>query len=74
MDEQKRNALQRLLQRLKDDWVQEIPLETAACEVCRKTDCTEDEWIRCENRIAHAKCLEEIRLKRRGQKKNNPTT
>ena len=74
MDDQKRNILQRVLQRLKNEWVQEIPLEIAACEVCRKTECTEDEWITCENRIAHAKCLEEIRLKRKGQNKNNLAT
>lgn len=64
MNQHKRNTLKNILRRLKNDWIQEIPLEIAACEICRKTECSEDEWIRCENRIAHARCLEEIRAKR----------
>ncbi|MCB0192248.1 MAG: hypothetical protein KDJ65_09930 [Anaerolineae bacterium] len=67
MDNQKRNVLRNLLKRIKDEWVQEIPLELSACEVCRKTECNQDEWIVCENRIAHAKCLEEIRAREAGQ-------
>ncbi|MCB9076061.1 MAG: hypothetical protein H6631_00545 [Anaerolineaceae bacterium] len=74
MDKQKRTILQRILLRIKDEIVQEVPADLAACEICRKTDCRDDEWITCENRIAHAKCLEEIRLHRANKNKNNLAT
>ncbi|MCB0210576.1 MAG: hypothetical protein KDJ52_14655 [Anaerolineae bacterium] len=74
MNNQKHNILKGILQRIKDDWIQEIPLELAACEVCRKTECSEDEWIVCENRIAHAKCLEEIRAREAGRNENSRAT
>ncbi len=52
--------LQRLLKNLKKEIVQDIPDELAACEVCGATDCNSDEWIHCENRIAHAECLKAL--------------
>jgi len=59
MDEQNRNRLKRLLQTISQPIIQDVPPELDACEFCRKTECSQDEWIVCENRIAHAKCLEE---------------
>lgn len=59
MDEQTRSKLKRLLQTISEHAIQEVPPEMYACEICRRTDCSQDEWIVCENRIAHAKCLEE---------------
>ena len=64
MDQQKRNILKDILRRVKINLIAETPAELSACEICRKTECTEDEWISCENRIAHAKCLEELKAKR----------
>ncbi len=52
--------LQELLKNLKKEIIQDIPDELAACEVCGATDCRNDEWIHCENRIAHEKCLRQI--------------
>ena len=72
MNQQKRNALKNILRRVKINLIQETPVEISACEICRKTECSEDEWIRCENRIAHAKCLEELRV-RKAKKEENQT-
>ncbi len=58
MDAQKRSRLRRLLERIGNGIVRDIPPGLAACEICKKTECAQDEWIACENRIAHAKCLE----------------
>jgi hypothetical protein len=65
MDEQNRSRLKRILQTISQQLIQEIPPELSACEICRKTECSQDEWIVCENRIAHAKCLEESQGKTR---------
>lgn len=59
MDEQARSRLKWLLQTIGRRTIQEVPPELYACEICRQTDCSQDQWIVCENRIAHAKCLEE---------------
>ena len=58
VEEQNRNRLKRLLQDISQCIIQDVPPELDACEICRKTECLQDEWIVCENRIAHAKCLE----------------
>jgi hypothetical protein len=59
VDEQNKNMLKRLLQGIiSQHIIQDVPPELDACEICRKTECLQDEWIACENRIAHAKCLE----------------
>ena len=60
LDEQNKNQLKRLLQRISQHIIQDVPPELHACEICRKTECLQDEWIACENRIAHVKCLETI--------------
>jgi hypothetical protein len=65
MDAQTRARLKQLLQRIGKRIVQDVPHELDACEICRKSECTHDEWIVCENRIAHAKCLEELQDKKR---------
>jgi hypothetical protein len=65
MDEQNRSRLKRVLQTISQQFIQDVPPELSACEICRKTECSQDEWIVCENRIAHAKCLEESQDKTR---------
>jgi hypothetical protein len=60
MNAAKQSRLRRVLQRMARSIVQHVPNDLDACEICRKTECTQDEWIVCEDRIAHAKCLEEI--------------
>jgi len=60
MDAEKRSRLRRVLQQIGRSIIQDVPVGLDACEICRKTECTQDEWIVCENRIAHSKCLEEI--------------
>lgn len=60
MEAPRYSRLKRVLQRIGESILQDVPSELAACEICRKTECTEDEWIVCDNRIAHAKCLEGI--------------
>ena len=68
MDEQIRSRLQRLLKALSQRIIQEVPPELEACEICRKTECSQDEWIVCETRIAHAKCLETYQEKMQSQR------
>lgn len=63
MDEQNRSRLRLLLQTISQRIIQDVPPELDACEICRKTECSQDEWIVCEDRIAHAKCLEEYQDK-----------
>ncbi len=65
MDEQNRNRLKRLLQTIRQGIIQDVPPDLHACEICRKTECSQDEWIVCEKRIAHMKCLEEYQNKTR---------
>lgn len=44
-----------LLQRLKDQIVQEVPEADALCEFdCRKQQCKEGEWATCERRLHKA--------------------
>ena len=56
MNKEQKSRLQRLLQR----FAQEVPPELEACLICQKSECSQDEWIACDNRIAHAKCLKKI--------------
>jgi len=65
MDEQARSRLKGLLQAISKSTIQEVPPGLYACEICRQAECSQDEWIVCENRIAHAKCLEEHQAKTR---------
>jgi hypothetical protein len=58
MKEQVRSRLKRLLQTIGQRTIQEVPPGLYACETCRRTECLQDEWIVCQNRIAQAKCLE----------------
>ena len=63
LDEQNKIQLKRLLQSIGQHIIQDVPPELHACEICRKTECLQDEWIACENRIAHMKCLEALQDK-----------
>lgn len=60
MNKSKLDILKNVLKNLKSEIIQDVPDELSECEVCRKTECTNDEWIQCKNRIAHMKCLEEL--------------
>ena len=59
MDEPTKSRLKRLLETIRQRNIQDVPPELYACEICRRTECLHDEWIVCENRIAHARCLAE---------------
>ena len=63
LDEQNKIQLKRLLQSISQHIIQDVPPKLHACEICRKTECLQDEWIACENRIAHMKCLEALQDK-----------
>lgn len=52
--------LKTILKNFKNEIIQDVPDELGECEICRKTECSNDKWITCENRIAHMKCLEEM--------------
>ena len=45
----------RFLKKIKNEIVQDVPSELEECLVCGKSKCPNEEWIRCENRIAHMK-------------------
>lgn len=64
MDDQDRSRLRQVLQSIGRRIIQDVPPKLDACEICRKTECSHDEWIVCENRIAHAKCLEALQDKK----------
>jgi hypothetical protein len=59
MDDPAKGRLKRLLNKIGERAIREVPPELYACEICRRTECLHDEWIVCENRIAHARCLAE---------------
>jgi hypothetical protein len=59
MDAQAGSRLRQLLRNISQRMIQEVPPELDACEMsCRRIDCSQYEWIVCENRIARANCLE----------------
>ena len=44
----------KLWRRLKGQIVGEVPLEVALCECdCRKPSCLENDWAKCERRLAY---------------------
>jgi len=48
--------LQRLSKWVLDQIVQEVPEDSALCEFdCRKGQCTQGEWARCERRLCRAR-------------------
>lgn len=57
------NSLKRVFEKFKNEIIQEIPNELSECEICRKTECSEDKFISCKNRIVHMNCLEEMKKK-----------
>ncbi len=63
-DDQHESMLKRLLHTTSQHIIQDVPPELHACEICRKTECLQDEWITCENRLVHAKCIGEIEDKK----------
>ena len=42
---------QRMFQRLSRLIIEDVPPEIDACETCRETECTEERFETCENRI-----------------------
>lgn len=65
MNNTKLDKLKRALKNFKNGIILDVPNELAECLVCRKNECHNGEWIRCENRIAHMKCLEQLAKKER---------
>lgn len=65
MEKQRQSWLRRLLQRIGAGIIADVPSELYACEVCRKNQCAQGDWVVCENRIAQAKLLEAIQGKER---------
>jgi len=59
MEDPAKDRLKRLLTTIRQRIIQEVPPELDACEICRRTECLQDEWIVCENRIAHVRCRAE---------------
>jgi len=48
-------SLRTIWQRLKRQWVDEVPEDIAICEFdCRKNQCLYDEWATCERRTSKA--------------------
>ena len=45
--------LSRLLSRIKNALIADMPVELDACEICRKTECSHGKWESCENRLNH---------------------
>jgi hypothetical protein len=43
----------RLLKKIKNEIVQDVPSELEECLVCGKNKCPNEKWTSCENRIAH---------------------
>ena len=68
-----RGALHRLKSRVADAIVQDCPPELYACEVCSRLQCSSEEWLTCEKRLAAAQfmrtgdmaALERLKLIRR---------
>jgi hypothetical protein len=52
-----RSWLKRLVQAISQRAIQEVPPELEACQYCRKSDCSQNEWLVCEDRIGQAKRL-----------------
>jgi hypothetical protein len=46
------DPLSRWWHRLQDAVVQDMPAELEACEDCRVTDCTQQQWQQCARRLA----------------------
>lgn len=57
------SILTKLWRKIKSAIVQDLPVELDACELCRKTECSQGHWQDCTNRIEHAKRLEIDRAK-----------
>jgi hypothetical protein len=48
----KKNALTRLWGWVKDEFIQDVPEETAICAFdCAKEQCTREEWEACDRRL-----------------------
>ena len=60
MSSEKISRLKSVLMNLRGEFISDIPKELEECEICRETECSNDRWIKCENRLAHMKCLEEL--------------
>lgn len=45
------------LKRLKGSIVQDCPPELYACEVCKKLECNNEEWLHCEKRLEAAEFM-----------------
>ncbi|MFT6908417.1 MAG: transcription initiation factor IIE alpha subunit [Oleiphilaceae bacterium] len=53
--------LKNILKSLKNSIIQEVPNELYACEICKKKECDNEQWINCENRITHMTRLDDLK-------------
>lgn len=42
------------LAKIKNSIIQDCPPELNACEICRKLECNDEEWLNCEKRLQFA--------------------
>ncbi len=45
----------RLLKKIRNEIVQDVPSELEECLVCGKIECSNEKWLHCKNRISHMK-------------------
>jgi len=62
MPKQYQNLFTRLLSKIRSAVITETPIELAACEYCRKTECSQGNWETCENRIKEMNYIKQNRL------------
>lgn len=51
-------AAHKIIARLSRAMVADCPAELAACEICNRPACSEEEWLRCEKRLAAKRSIE----------------
>jgi hypothetical protein len=51
-----------MVNRVKDEIVQDCPPELYACEVCRKLDCNSIEWLECPTRLQGAEFVRALKM------------
>ena len=49
-----------ILKNIKNSFIQECPPELYACEICKKLDCNNAEWIECQERQKSAEFMETL--------------
>lgn len=56
-----------LKERILEHFVSEVPDELARCEFdCSVEECTEEDWVQCENRLKVAAAIQAFRAQGKG--------